>query len=67
MDSYASDHKIKNTNSKANEQVNSLLCTLRTPISGMTSDNAKHHVSVFLALRNIDINVKYANDKPVDE
>ena len=67
MDSYVSDDKIKNTNSQANEQVNSLLRRLSTPVGGMSSDNAKHHVSVFLALRNIDINVNYANNKPVDE
>ena len=59
MDSYDPDELIKNCNSQSNEQVNSLLRRLKAPVSGMTSDNAKHHVSVFLALRNIDINVKY--------
>ena len=59
MDSYITDPKIKNINSQACEQLNSALCKLRTSISGMPSHNAKHHLSVFLAIRNLDKNDDY--------
>ena len=63
----AADPLIKNVNSQACEQLNSALRKLSIPVSGMPSDNAKHHISVFLALRNIDKNVTYLNLKRVDE
>ena len=59
MDSYSADPNIKNINSQACEQLNSALCKLRTSISGMPSHNAKHHLSVFLAIRNLDKNADY--------
>ena len=67
MTSYAADPLIKNVNSQACEQLNSDLRKLSIPVSGMPSENAKHHISVFLALRNIDKNVTYLNLKRVDE
>ena len=59
MDSYIADPKIKNINSQVCEQLNSALCKLRSSISGMPSHNAKHHLSVFLAIRNLDKNTNY--------
>ena len=48
-----------NINSQACEQLNSALCKLHTSISGMPSHNAKRHLSVFLAIRNLDKNADY--------
>ena len=59
MDSYIADPKIKNINSQVCEQLNSALSKLRASISGMPSHNAKHHLSVFFAIRNLDKNAAY--------
>ena len=58
MDTYSSDEEIKQLNSQVCEQANADIRLLATQIAHMTPDNAMHHLSVFLSIRNMKKHVK---------
>ena len=55
MVTYCADDDINGINSQINEQANSALRRLQTQITYMPPENLIRHTSVFLALRNLDI------------
>ncbi|XP_035659097.1 uncharacterized protein LOC118404183 [Branchiostoma floridae] len=57
MDSYTAAVDIRSINSQVNEQANSSLIRIQPQLAYMTPSNFMFHVSLFLALKNMQCNV----------